>query len=325
MTDTRKKKSKRRGTHKLFKNIQPIKHYSYFVKNSEILQEIFKRYPRLFTSYSFYKGSGFKGINHLMRENQIDINLDKETDSSLATSDDKIYRLYKQSISKFKKNRTNHFALVYSKLIEYITHILNFRELFTLYKPYRNLEDCILYRGTIDTSLIPVMKKEGVLLQRSNTIEIPYFQSCTKSYQTAISFQECGMYGPCCLYVLYISKDVLYLPVFWTVNATPTPVGSISYQQLSEAYNNSEFEILIEPYVKYKLRKTYKKDFDISKIKVCPYDIADKIQLQVFEIDVLPPDSNAYERIMELYSKLKKGYNEMKSHVREKSLTDIIL
>lgn len=323
-TDTRKKKNKRGGTRKLFKDIQPIQHYSYFVKNSEILQEIFKRYPRLFTSYSFYKGGGFKGINRLMRENQIDINLDEE-ESSLATSDENIYRLHKQSLSKFKKDRTNHFALVYSKLIEYITHILNLRELFRLYKPHRKLEDCILYRGTIDTSLIPAIKKERVLLQRQNTIEIPYFQSCTKSYQKAISFQECGVYGPCCLYVLYISKDVLYLPLFWTVNARPTPAGSLSYQPLSEGYDDSEFEILIEPYVKYKLRKTYKKEFDISKIKVCPYDITDKLELQVFEIDVLPPDTNAYDRIMSLYKNIKKGYNAMKNHIREKSVTDIII
>jgi hypothetical protein len=125
--------------------------------------------------------------------------------------------------------------------------------------------------------------------------------------------------------VLYISKDILYLPLFWTVNATPTPAGSLSYQPLSEGYDDSEFEILIEPYVKYKLRKTYKKEFDISKIKVCPYDITDKLELQVFEIDVLPPDTNAYDRIMSLYKNIKKGYNAMKNHIREKSVTDIII
>ena len=259
MTDTRKKKSKLGSTRKLFKDIRPNQHYSYFIKNTDILQKIFKQRPNLFTSYSFYKGSGFNGINHLMRENQIDINLDNELNDTIPSSDSKINELYNESLTIFKKNHANHFHGVYCKILESLTHIFNFRELFRLYKPHRSLEDSIVYRGIIDTTSIPTMKKERVLLQRRNTIEIPYFQSCSRSYQTAIRFQECGIYGPCCLYILYISKDVLYLPLFWTVDATWSPEGSLSYQKLSEGYDHSEFEILIEPYVNYKLRKTYKK------------------------------------------------------------------
>jgi hypothetical protein len=325
MVDTRKKKSKRRFTRKLFKDIKPIQHYSSFIKNTDILQKIFKRYPKLFTSYSFYKGIGFKGVNYLMRENQIDMNLDDQLNDTIPSSDSKVNKLYNESLTIFKKNHSNHFYGVYCKILESLTHIFNFRELFRLYKPYRSSENSVVYRGIIDTQSISTMKKERVLLQRRNTIEIPYFQSCTRSYQTAISFQECGIYGPCCLYILYLSKDVLYLPLFWTVDATWSPEGSLSYQKLSEGYNHSEFEILIEPYVNYKLRKTYKKEFNISELKVCPYDVSDKIELQVFEIDVLPPHRNAYERITELYKTVKKGYTAMKSHIQEKSIIDIIV
>jgi len=321
---TRKLNKKRSSTRKLFKNIKPIQHHSYFVKKTNVLQKIFKQHPKLFTSYSFYKGSGFKGINNFMRKNQIDINLDDELNDTIPSSDSKINKLYNESLTIFKKNHTNHFHGVYCKILQNLTHIFNFRELFRLYKPYRSSEDYILYRGTIDTTSIPSMEKERVLLQRRNTIEIPYFQSCTRSYQTAISFQECGIYGPCCLYVLYISKDVLYLPLFWTVDATWMPGASLSYQKLSEGYDHSEFEILIEPYVNYKLRKTYKKEFDMSKIKVCPYDISNKLEIQVFEIDVLPPHRNAYEKITELYKTVKKGYTATKNHIQEKSFTDII-
>ena len=324
MSSTRKLNNKQRSTRKLFKNIRPNQHHSYFIKNTDILQKIFKQRPNLFTSYSFYKGSGFSGINHLMRENQIDINLDNELNDTIPSSDSKINKLYNESLIMFKKNHTNHFHGVYCKILESLTHIFNFRELFRLYKRHRSLEDSIVYRGIIDTTSIPTMKKERVLLQRRNTIEIPYFQSCSRSYQTAIRFQECGMYGPCCLYILYISRDVLYLPLFWTVDASWSPEGSLSYQKLSEGYDHSEFEILIEPYVNYKLRKTYKKEFNISEIKVCPYDISDKIEIQVFEIDVLPPHRNAYERITELYKTVKKGYNVMKNHIQEKSIRDII-
>ena len=323
MVNTRKKKKINKRNTRKFKNVKPQEHYTYFMKMTPILENIFEKNSLLFWSYSNYKKNGYKEINYFLRKNKIEIPRIEDINDEIPTSNIKIQNLYKKSYSKFIHDK-DHYHGMYCKLLDILTNIYNLRSLLRDFIPYK--QSFVVYRGIIDSNDVMQGEKERIMLLRnkSDGFSIPYFQSCSKSYQTALGFQQCGVYGPCCLYVLHVSKDVKYIPFFFTINSEIKWTPSMTDHKLSELYNYSEFEIVLEPFVIYKMRKTYKKVFNMADIKVCPYDLNKSIEIQVFEINVLPPKPGSYLRIDKIYKDVKKGYTTIKNHIELNTQTNIL-
>jgi hypothetical protein len=176
-------------------------------------------------------------------------------------------------------------APVYRKLLYTANAIHNLFLLFELYKPHRVHPLPVLYRGT------------DVPVSQGKKVSIPMFQSCSKSYDIAISFQGCSVTrGPCCLYVLHVDPKVQYIPFYWSDDA------------IFESYASSEHEIVLEPFVEYKLRKMYKQEFSLSELKHCYYDdTPSTVVLDVYEVDVFPPPEGARSTFQSFFARLLKG------------------
>jgi len=285
MVLTKKNNVKRRRTRK-FKNITPANMYHNFQRDVPILNTIFKKYPSLFNAMSFYKGNGYRDINGFLKKNEIKFNNHEDIPKDIFIKKPNVHKIYETCLNNSNKH--------YCKLLCTIEYIQNLFTLFDKYIPHQIHPLPRLYRGI--TQSFHKSINEPDLLQTNNPISIPYFQSCTKSYQMALGFQGCSMFGPCCMYILHVSPDVHYIPMYWWNN-----------NKLSETYNYSEYEILLEPFVEYKLRKMYKKEFSASEMKHCKYDnTPSTFQIDVYEIDVLPPPKGSRDTFYSFYKKIMK-------------------
>jgi len=277
MTPTIKTKKNRR----IFHNRTAKNAYHNFQRDVPILESIFKKHPHLFVSFHEYKKDGFDDMNKLLRTNQLLVGTDDKSPTEIPTHRALVRKVYAALSGE---------APVYQKLLYLANAIQNLFSLFELYKPHQRHPLPVLYRGT------------NVPILQGKTVSIPMFQSCSKLYDVAILFQGCSLQGPCCLYVLHVDPKVQYIPLYYSLNGTT----------ISETYTMSEHEILLEPFVEYKLRKTYKKDFSLSKLKHCPYDSAPStVTLDVYEVDVFPPPEGARSAFHSFFRRILKGRGAM--------------
>jgi len=74
---------------------------------------------------------------------------------------------------------------------------------------------------------------------------------------------------------------------------------------LAEYPKMSEQEILLEPFVQYKLKKNYKKEISTSGMSSCDYSTKEPtFTIDIYEIDVLPPGKEGRKKFETLYKKL---------------------
>jgi len=276
MTPATKTKKNRR----IFRNRTTKNAYHNFQRDVPLLESIFKKHPHLFSAFRYYKGNGYEDINNLLRNHEIVVQTDQKSPKEIPTHRALVRKVYAALSDE---------APVYRKLLYTANAIQNLFSLFELYKPHQLHPLPVLYRGTD----IPV--------PQGKTVSIPMFQSCSKAYDIAISFQGCSVArGPCCLYVLHVDPKVQYIPLYWSDDA------------ISETYTMSEHEILLEPFVEYKLRKTYKQEFSLSDLKHCPYDrTSSAVVLDVYEVDVRPPPEGARSAFQSFFRRILKGRGAM--------------
>jgi len=277
----------KKNTTRKFKNFPPANAYHNFVRDVPILNEIFQKYPHLLASYENYKGNTYYAINKFLRNNTVTTG--EYYSEDLVTNKPKLQALYTTYL--------DHSDKVYAKVLSIVNDIQNLLTLMDKFKPYTNHSLPILYRGV---QRVPGSTREPDALLKGEPTTVEYFQSCSKSYHTALSFQGHGEY-PCCIYVLHLSPDVKYLPMFWTDREE-------GKGKMRESYTHSEHEILIEPYVQYTLRKQYVKEFSVSELTNVRYDgVPPTISVQVYEVDVLPPPVDARARLDAFYKQMCKG------------------
>jgi hypothetical protein len=303
MGDTKKNIQKKSQTRK-FKNIKKKNIYHNFQRDVPILESIFQKYPHLLSSYSSYKQNGYQDINYFLRNEEISLQEKEKLPKQIPTDKEQIKTLYSSYYGNPNK--------IYAKLLYTLTQIKNLFTIFDKYKPYGIHPVPLLYRGI--TQSPDQYMPDSTLFKKEKPLSIPYFQSCSKSYQIALSFQGCSVMGPCCLYILHVRPDVQCVPFYWQQNAS-----------LSESFTSSEYEILVEPFVEYKLRKTYKQEFSASDITNCPYDrIPPTFLIDVYELDVLPPPKGARDFINTFYKKVLKGIPTLQKYIHV-GKTDFII
>lgn len=302
----------KRKTRRLFQNVNKDNAYHSYKHLEPIVLHLFDTHPHLLTSYNAYKGFEYVSINSFMKDTCMTLSFDGKSptlspESTLPTDNKDIHELYKKSLKEFEKRPDQLMKAAYCNTLMTITHIENLRSLFKLFAPYRMKRLPILYRG-----LSEIRYKEGNPMKNvkiGSSISIPYFQSCSKSYDVALGFQGCSQYGPCCIFILNVHPDVHYIPVYWVTNGT----------SIWDSYKMSEHEILLEPFVEYKLRKKYMKDIDYKKATICDYSQFSKngsISIQVYEIDVLPPKKENLQEYTKKISTLYKGWKETESMIQ---------
>jgi hypothetical protein len=287
--------SMKKNTTRKFKNFPPANAYHNFVRDVPILNEIFQKYPHLLASYENYKGNTYYAINKFLRNNTVTTG--EYYSEDLVTNKPKLQALYTTYL--------DHSDKVYAKVLTIVNHIQNLFTLLDKFTPYRIHPLPVLYRGI---QRVPGSTWEPDALLNGEPISLNYFQSCSKSYQIALSEQRYGEYGPCCIYVLHLSPDVKYLPMFWTDREE-------GKGKMRESYTHSEHEILIEPYVQYTLRKQYVKEFSVSELTNVRYDgVPPTISVQVYEVDVLPPPVDARARLDAFYKQMCKGIRSIQDN-----------
>jgi len=288
----------KKNTTRKFKTFPRANAYHNFVRDGEILNNMFTKSPHLFATYRFCKFGIYDDIRRLLEGYTVST---KEEDEyypeDFVASTPKLQALFTTYLDNSDK--------VYAKVLTIVNHIQNLFTLLDKFTPYRIHPLPVLYRGI---QRVPGSTWEPDALLNGEPISLNYFQSCSKSYQIALSEQRYGEYGPCCIYVLHLSPDVKYLPVFGTSD-------ELEKKRISESYHGSNHEILIEPYVQYKLRKQYTKEFSASDLIFANYgSVPSTFSIQVYEVDVLPPPEDARTRFDAFYKQMCKGIRSIQDN-----------
>lgn len=301
---------KKTRKNKKFVDVDIFNAHKSYKHDGKFMQEVIDSNKNYITTYDYYKGTGNYDINNYLKNGYATLKYNGKTipiptKEDIPTDNKEILATFNKAIKDLEKEPTDFIKGAYCNLLTILAHIDNLFMMINKFDKNRIKKLPILYRGISEIRYSPHQEDPFISKNIGEKVSIPYFQSCSKSHETALGFQGCSQYGPCCLLVLNVHPDVKYIPVYW-----------LEYgKHIFESYKMSEHEILLEPFVEYKLTKTYMKEFNLKTATICSYPkfIKDKsIYIKIYEIDVLPPNKDTIKKFNDKKDKLYKGINEMK-------------
>lgn len=280
------KKTRKRRSSNAIRAFDPKNAYDFYTTFYPITEKFKANHPDLYKSVTHYKGIYYKTINLFL--NTLEFKLDT-LDSSLywdKMDEDIIKTSRFNSVYKSLKGDDMVTKTTRNFLIT-LANIENIRKVINLYKVPKLYEVPILYRGFFDHDPF----ESGKL---GETVTLSQILSTSLSPSTALSFQFCSTKGPCCLLRMRLDSNVKFIPAFMTHQ---------------ETYENSEHEIIVEPFTECKLvaKKTARIPYEVaSKCSYTNFNKDGKITVTVYDVQISKPKKEhlkKYERLLKTIEK----------------------
>jgi hypothetical protein len=284
-----RKNKTRRSSHSA---LRPENALRFFKTLSPVLTKFLQKHNELRTTIEFYKGFGYRVMNQFLNFQTFEKQLFGTTLylSKYTMNDGPWKTLYDAAYTQFESNPSDYLTAIKAELIYTLYEIQNLRRAFKLFNPPKQYTLPTLYRGL---SISEPANQPFHGISSGESITMKGFQSCSLSIETAISFQTCSSNGPCCLFVMTVDPAVKFLPLFWSN---------------TESYENSEHEVVLEPFTQFQLDEKRTEYMPIEVARKCGYNRFNAdgtITIDVYYITVKPPSQNACADFDDLTEKMK--------------------